>query len=147
MDMAPQTQAPPVPYKVSVALRRALELRPVRFLVVGGLNTLVGYALFAAFYLVSGQRQASLIGATVIGVIFNYFTTGRLVFAARGHGALLPFILGYAVVLGLNMVALEILTRAGAPALLAQAIALPMSVALSYLANRYFVFARACRRP
>lgn len=126
-------------------LRQALALPPVRFVLVGGLNTLFGYSLFASLYLLSHHRQASLIASTIIGVLFNYFTTGRLVFANRGYRMLLPFILTYAVVLAANMAGLEIAARTGVPTLLAQAIALPFMVVLSYVLNRYVIFARVFR--
>jgi putative flippase GtrA len=126
-------------------IRWAAAQRAIRFLVVGGLNTVFGYGLFALFYLVSHQRQPSLIASTVLGVMFNYFTTGRLVFANKGFRAMLPFFAGYGVVLLANMAALEIFARLGVPALLGQAIALPLMVALSYLINRFGVFARNCR--
>ncbi len=45
-NMAPQTPARPIHasahHKLSVALRGVLQLRPVRFLIVGGFNTLFG---------------------------------------------------------------------------------------------------------
>ena len=127
--------------------RRLLSLQPVRFVIVGGLNTLFGYALFSAFYLLSHHRQLSLVAATIIGVLFNYFTTGRLVFANRGYRFLIPFCLGYGVVLGANMIALEVLSRLGVPTLAAQAISLPAMVVLSYVINRYVVFAGSRRAP
>ena len=134
------------PARRLVALgRRLATLRPLLFIVVGGLNTLIGYGLFAVFYLLSHQRQASLVAATVIGVLFNFFTTGRLVFANHGYRMLFPFVLVYAVVLALNMAALEALARAGVSTLGAQAIALPILAAVTYLLNRYIVFAGACR--
>lgn len=125
--------------------RKALALRPVRFVLVGGLNTLFGYGLFAAFYLASHHRQISLVAATVVGMVFNFFTTGRLVFANRSGRAAIPFAVGYAAILGLNMALLELLARAGLPTLEAQAVALPIMVAVSYVLNRHVIFASACR--
>ena len=127
-------------------VRRILAVQPVRFLMVGGLNTVFGYILFSGFYLISHQRQMSLVASTATGVLFNYFTTGRLVFASRGYGLLVPFILGYAVVLGANMASLEGLIRVGVPTLAAQAVILPPMVVLSYVINRYIVFAGAASR-
>lgn len=131
------------PLQRLIALFRwALAQRTFRFLVVGGFNTLFGYGLFTLFYLTTHQRQPSLIASTVLGVTFNYFTTGRLVFANRGFRAMLPFFAGYGVILLANMAALEIFTRLGVPTLVGQAIALPLMVVLSYLINRYGVFRR-----
>ncbi len=126
-------------------MAQVLGTRLARFLLVGGLNTLFGYALFTAFYLTSHARQPSLIAATVVGAVFNFFTTGNLVFGNRGYRALVPFVLGYGVVLLANMALLEGLARAGVPTLLAQAISLPFMVLLSYAVNRYMVFARSLR--
>ena len=140
---APSDQAPV--RRLVAMVRHALSLRPVRFVIVGGLNTLFGYGLFVAFYLLSHHRQWSLVASTVIGVLFNYFTTGRLVFANRGFRAMIPFFMGYGVVLLGNMALLEVLTRVGVRTLVAQAVALPAMVALSYVINRYVVFAGAGR--
>jgi putative flippase GtrA len=131
--------------RLAALIRRLLLLQPVRFLLVGMVNTAFGYALFAALYLASHHRQLSLVTSMTIGVMFNYFTTGRLVFANRGYRVLVRFGLGYAVVLVVNMAALEGLARAGLPTLAAQAIVLPAMVILSYAINRYVVFARAGR--
>lgn len=131
--------------RLALLIRWVLAQRPFRFLLVGGLNTLFGYGLFTAFYLTSHMRQSSLVAATVFGVLFNFFTTGRLVFANRGFKTMVPFFLGYGMVLLVNMALLEVLVRAGVATLVAQAITLPLVVALSYLINRYAVFARDCR--
>lgn len=125
-------------------VRRGTRLTALRFLVVGGLNTLFGYAVFAGLYLAIGHRQISLVLATVAGMIFNFFTMGRLVFSNGSLRTIAPFILGYAVVLAANAAALEILARLGAPTLLAQAIALPAMAVLSFIINRH-VFTRPTR--
>jgi putative flippase GtrA len=136
----------PVRRLVGMVLR-ILSLQPVRFVIVGGLNTVFGYGLFTVFYLLSHHRQLSLVASTAVAVLFNYFTTGRLVFANRGFKAMIPFFLGYGVVLIVNMASLEILTRAAVHTLVAQAISLPLMVVLSYVINRYVVFAGSRRPP
>jgi putative flippase GtrA len=123
-------------------IRWGLAQQSVRFLLVGGLNTLFGYALFTVFYLITHARQPSLVIATLISILFNFVTTGRLVFANRGLKRLLPFAAVYAVILGLNMALLEILARSGVPTLLAQAVSLPVTVVAGYVLNRYLVFRR-----
>jgi putative flippase GtrA len=60
--------------------REAEVRRLFAFCVVGAINMLVGYALFAAFILIGLGTTFSLLCATVIGVLFNYITTGKLVF-------------------------------------------------------------------
>jgi putative flippase GtrA len=126
-------------------VRWMLEQRLVRFVIVGGINTLFGYGLFTACYLITHHRQLSMVVGTVLNVLFNYFTTGRLVFANKGFRAMLPFFAAYAVLLPVNMVALEVVVRLGVPTLIAGIILLPPMVLLSYLVNRYGVFARHLR--
>jgi putative flippase GtrA len=126
--------------RLGLLIRRLLEYKPVRFILVGGLNTVFGYGIFAAIYLLTHQRIGALVAATVLGVTFNYFTTGRLVFANKGAKAIIPFVLVYGVLLLINAPLLEGLVRIGLPTLVAQAIAIPFMAALSYLINRYWVF-------
>lgn len=126
-------------------LRRFLALQPVRFLFVGGLNTLIGFLLYSAFFLVIHRRLTAVVASTAAGMLVNFFTTGRLVFANRNYRALVPFCVGYGLVLGANLLALSALARLGVGALLSQAIALPPLVVLSYLMNRYVIFARASK--
>jgi putative flippase GtrA len=124
-----------------VELLRHPELRRfARFLVVGVINTLFGYGVFAALVLARLDSAAALALATVAGVIFNYFTTGKLVFANQG-GAMLPrFILAYCLSYGANLAMLKGLERLGVDTLVAQALCLPPTVILSFALLRWFVF-------
>ena len=71
-------------------LRHAETRRFARFLIVGTINTLFGYGVFAALITAGLESALALALATIAGVIFNYFTTGKLVFANSG-AAMLPF--------------------------------------------------------
>lgn len=120
---------------------RAAELkRFLRFVAVGVLNTAFGYGVFALAWWLTRNQDLSVVVATMVGVVFNYFTTARLVFASRGFGALLPFIAGYAVVMLVNIALLRVLTGLGLHALAGQLICLPVSVVLAYAINAFVVF-------
>ncbi|MGX1305312.1 putative flippase GtrA [Amorphus suaedae] len=122
---------------------RALIIRHqrlVRFLLVGVVNTIFGYSVFALLYLLTHHHNFSVIAATIIGIIFNFFTTGRIVFGNKSLRALLPFIMAYGVALALNLVVLNLLLAVGISALIGQAISLPVVVIVSYLINARFVF-------
>ena len=114
----------------------------VRFLLVGGLNTAFGYVLFGAIYLLTGRPTVAVVIATIVGVVFNFFSTGRLVFAYRGALAFVPFVLGYAVVCFVNVVVLGLLTAQGLHPLLGQLIVLPLCVLLSFGISRYIFLQR-----
>ncbi|WP_425104022.1 GtrA family protein [Ancylobacter sp.] len=120
--------------------RQARLAQFVRFVLVGGLNTLVGYSLFAGLYLMSGDHRLALLVATILGVLFNFVTTGRLVFGNRRWGRLPLFVGIYALSFALNLGALELLAAAGVAPLLGQLLVLPAVVVLSFLGNRLVVF-------
>lgn len=112
----------------------------LRFLAVGVLNTLFGYGVFSALVLVHLEPGLALFIATVAGVIFNYFTTGRLVFAASGMGRLPRFVAVYGLTFLVNLWCLRELTAAGLSPLPAQAIMLPVMVILTFVLNKLLVF-------
>jgi putative flippase GtrA len=112
----------------------------VRFLVVGALNTAVGYSLFVLFVLLKLGPGTSLALATALGVLFNYMTTGRLVFAARGLGRLPFFAAVYGLTFLLNLWSLRFFLSSGFSPILAQAILLPPMVVLNFALNKIFVF-------
>jgi putative flippase GtrA len=51
-----------------------------RFLLVGALNTLFGYFLYGSLILIGINYKLAALLATIQGVLFNFQTTGRLVF-------------------------------------------------------------------
>ncbi len=118
--------------------------RIAAFVAVGVLNTAVGYALFAALFLLIGSYRVAAVAAFLGGVLFNFFSTGRLVFGSRRLGALLPFVAGYLAVLAINLALLELLVALGANPLIAQALSLPLVVIASYLINSRVVFRARC---
>src|SRR5262245_61043567 len=60
-----------------------LEPLDVRFLLIGCLNITIGYVLFAAFIILSLPTALALLLSTIVGVLFKYCSSGRLVFSWR----------------------------------------------------------------
>lgn len=113
-----------------------------KFLIFGAVNTAFGYLLFALLLQVVGPPEIALLIATVVGVLFNYFTTGRYVFDTRGYRALGPFLLAYAFIYLVNVVAINVIIALGVRAILAQLFCLPGLAVLSYFINAHFVFGK-----
>lgn len=120
-------------------LRNPEIKRFIRFLIVGGLNTMVGYLIFATLILVGLPTPAAIILATVLGVLFNYVSTGGIVFRDRS-GRLWRFVAVYVVQTGLNIGGVTALERAGIHPLIGGFVVLPFLVVLTFLAMRRFVF-------
>ena len=133
----------PRPFRFAVLLFRRHRL--LRFLLVGGVNTLFGYTIFAAAYVLTGDHRLAVAASIVLGVLFNFVTTGRIVFGSRSGRALIPFILAYVFALVLNVVLLDLLLRIGLNAFVGQALCLPVVVVTAYLINARFVFRPAAQ--
>lgn len=112
----------------------------IRFLFVGGLNALFGYAVFALGLFLGLPPAAALLVATILGVLFNFMTTGRLVFGMSSRRLLPRFCLVYAVVYLANTAALNGLVRAGLSPFLAQAGLVPVSALGTFVLMKAFVF-------
>lgn len=119
---------------------RLWRVRLARFLVVGVFNTAFGYGVFYALLVVGLAPTPALALATVIGVVFNFVTTGRVVFANADATRLWRFASVYGVVFIVNAALLEAAMALGVGPALAQALLLVPCVALSYILNRTLVF-------
>jgi putative flippase GtrA len=117
------------------------ELRRfVTFLAVGGVNTLIGYGLFAVLILLGLPTAAAAIVGTILGVLFNFFSTGGIVFKNQARRLLPRFIAVYIVQMAINVAALRALEAAGLHPLVAGALVLPPLAVFTYFALRRFVF-------
>jgi len=113
-----------------------------KFLGVGVLNTVVGYAIYAILILANVPYLAALLLATVAGVTFNFFSIGRLVFKSNGGLVIFgKFIAAYGVVYVVNAVGLEIaIKHFQIGPYLGQALCVPTSVILSWLLMNFWVY-------
>lgn len=127
--------------QIRAALTRGERGKFLKFLAVGGLNTLVGYGLFAGFILMGAPSFTALAGSTMLGVLFNFKSIGKLVFRSGDPRRLPRFVAVYAVQFLVNLGGLHALQAAGLSPLVAQLILLPLLAIGSFLAMRRFVFA------
>ncbi|RTD95860.1 GtrA family protein [Variovorax atrisoli] len=121
-------------------VRRMLNSQLLRFMLVGGLNTVVGYALFAVFVWIGLPYPAAIGLATVLGVAFNFQSTGRLVFGGARLSQLGSFVAVYGFVYLLNVGSVALLLRAGLNVYVANAVVLVPLALLAFVLQRRFVF-------
>lgn len=117
--------------------------RFIRFLVVGVLNTVFGYTVFAVFILLGLHYAVAALLSTICGVLFNFQTTGRLVFGSRDNSLLVRFFGVYAITYMLGVLYLRVSTAYQWNILIAAAVMMPPMAILSYTLNRLFVFVPA----
>jgi putative flippase GtrA len=114
--------------------------RFVRFLATGALNTGFGYASYAALVLTGMPLWLAVGAATLLAILFNFYSYGGLVFG-KTQRRYLPAFLAFYAALGLaNYLALKALTGAGVGPLVAQAILVPLLALAGYAGMRLLVF-------
>ena len=118
------------------------NLRMIKFLSVGLLNTAVGYGIYAALLLIGMQYLVALLLATIAGVIFNYFSIGKIVFKARSGWLMFGrFITAYITVYVVNAAFLNILTvNFSLNPYLGQMLCILPNVAISWLLMNCWVY-------
>jgi putative flippase GtrA len=128
---------------VTFALRMLREHRFSRFLLVGGLNTAVGYSLFLLALATMPTTFSALVVANILAILFNFRTISSFVFGARDPRLLPRFFGVYGVVFVYNWIGLSVLEFIGVRPWLGGLVLLPGAVLMSYFLNRRFVFGGA----
>jgi putative flippase GtrA len=147
-DLPPESASPG-------PLIRLLHDQRVAFLVVGVINTVVGFGIFVACSESVGHFLDRQLGAVagslvilgiahVLAVLFAFVMHRRFVFHVRGHVLrdLVRFESVYLTALGINAVALPVLVELGMYRIPAQAIIVAATTLLSYFGHRHFSFRR-----
>jgi putative flippase GtrA len=112
-----------------------------RFLLIGVLNTAVGFLVFSVTaFLTQGNIAVSLASNILVGVFFNFLTYGLGVFNTLGKVQFLKFVIAYLFLYLLNYAALFFLRGYGLNIYLAQLINIVYLAPLSYLIFSRIVF-------
>src|SRR5665647_2063048 len=109
-----------------------LDPRFIKFLFVGGLNTLFGYGMFALFIYFHLHYSIASLLATLLGVLFNFKTTGKLVFKSSDNRLIVRFFAVYGMVYLVNVLFLKGFSWFGLNYYIAGAILVLPLAALSY---------------
>ena len=124
-------------------VKKVWSIRFFRFLVVGGINTLFGYSVFAIFTLLKFHYGISLLIGTICGVLFNFNTTGRIVFNSKDGSLIFRFFLVYGITYGINYAGLWLFERIRIGPLIAGAILILPVAVIAYYLNKYLVFSKS----
>jgi putative flippase GtrA len=123
--------------------------RAVRFVVIGGFNSVFSYALFATLTLTVGAKVHYLIILVVthvVAILEAYVMQRWLVWRVRGRWwhELVRFSGVYAVAFVVNAALLPLLREVfGVPVLVAQAVIMTATAIGTFLIHRGFTFRRA----
>jgi putative flippase GtrA len=131
-------------------IRRLLRDERVRFLIVGGFNTLFGFALFVVVELLVGQYLGyfvSLYSSYVIAVVVAFLLHRHFTYRVTGTGNVLVDLVRFASVslvsLAVNTIALPLLVEVvGITPIIAQAFIVVITTLVSYFGHKLFSFRR-----
>ncbi|MBP5972952.1 GtrA family protein [Brasilonema sp. CT11] len=114
--------------------------RFIRFLIVGVINTIFGYLLFALLILLKFRYESAAFISTMCGVLFNFKTTGSIVFKNKNNTLLFKFIGIYTIIYLLQIFFIKQLLDYKINIFVAEALILLPLALLSYTLNNFFVF-------
>ena len=129
---------------------RLVSNQKVRFLLVGGFNTVFGYALFAGFYglifrAVPFGYMLSLAASYAVAVTAAFFLYRRFVFPVVGRAGrdFVAFLGVNLVAISVNFALLPVLVEIlGVYPLVAQAVVVVCTTVISYFGHREISFRR-----
>ncbi|MBF0560147.1 MAG: GtrA family protein [Nitrospirae bacterium] len=114
--------------------------RFIRFLIVGGINTAFGYGVYALLIFLKFHYAVASLLATILGVMFNFKTTGSLVFESKDNRLIFKFVGVYAIIYALNTASLGVFNYFKVDMYLAgAAMLLPMAM-VGFVLNKNLVF-------
>jgi len=110
------------------------------FLLVGGMNTLFGYSIFALLIFLEIHYTLAAFISTCVGILFNFKTTGKIVFQNTDNTLLFKFVLVYCVLYIINILILKIFTIVHINLYIGGAIAIIPIAVLGFILNKNLVF-------
>lgn len=116
--------------------------RFMRFLFVGGINTLFGFAVYSIAIIAGMPVWLALFAGMLLGTIFNFFTTGGYVFRELSLRRFPRFVICYLLIYGINFMLIELLSVWFSDKILSQAILVFPMALLSYFIMVQFVFSK-----
>lgn len=114
--------------------------RLVLFFLIGGVNTLCGYGLYAFLLFIHLHYALASFLGTVGGVLFNFKTTGTIVFKNHDNKLLFRFVAVYCVTYAVNVGCLRIFALYNANMYIAGLVLVVPVALLSYTLLKKFVF-------
>lgn len=132
-------------------LARLLTNQKVRFVMVGGFNTVFGYGLYVGLYALAFSTMRfgylwSLVGSYAISITLAFFLYRRFVFRVSGRVRrdFVAFVSVNALAIGSNLLLLPFLVEVvGVPPLPAQGLTLVCTTLITYFGHRDVSFRRS----
>lgn len=116
------------------------QLQFCLFILVGALNTVFGYAIFSLFIFLKIHYVMATLFSTIAGVIFNFFTTGFIVFQNKKIKLFIKFFLAYLALYLINISIIYALKSHNINTYLSGAVSIGSLSFISFIVSKYYVF-------
>jgi len=118
-----------------------LKKQVIRFIAVGIVNTVFGYSTYALLIFFGLTYFYAVLFATILGVLFNFKTTGKIVFKNHDHSLIFRFVAVYVIIYLLNIFFLWLFQYLGLRNMYINGLLLLVPLAaVSFVLNKFFVF-------
>ena len=114
-----------------------------KYLLIGGVNTVFGYCVFAFLLFFGIHYSLAVLVATILGILFNFKTYGRFVFNNHSWNLLGRFIFVYATIYLVNITLLLVFDLLVSNLYISGAMATPVIAYLGYILNRRYVWVKS----
>ena len=112
----------------------------VKFILVGILNTAFGYLVFAALLYFGLHYTLAVVLSTIAGVIFNFKTTGTLVFKNNNNKLIFKFVAVYALTCIIGIMVLRLAELVNVNLYLAGMVSTGICAIIAFILNKNWVF-------
>ncbi|WP_419419979.1 GtrA family protein [Legionella sp. D16C41] len=121
-------------------INTATQHQLIKFLLIGALNTLVGYLLYAFFICLGINYPLAIFLATLLGVLFNFKTIGKIVFNNTKKNLFHKFFSVYLIAYFINLGLIKLFGLITTNLYLAGFFSLIPVAIITFTLNKYFVF-------
>lgn len=97
--------------KMFFGIFKKIDEKFFKFLFVGAINTLFSYFLYALFVSIGMRANIALFFQYIIGVLWNFKTTGTIVFKNHNNRLIFKFVACYVFTFVLNSILLAFLVK------------------------------------
>ena len=116
------------------------KIQFIKFIIVGVLNTIVGYGIYWAMLQLDFNFTIAALVSTLIGIIFNFFTMGRLVFNSENNVLFYKFVFVVIFLYLISIAGISFIHNFDISYEIAGAIIIIPRAILSYILNKNVVF-------
>ena len=117
-----------------------LKNQLIKFILIGALNTIFGYSLYALFIYIGINYFFAIFFSTILGVLFNFRTIGKFVFENDDYRLITKFVLAYSVTFIINVSIVTFMRGKGYDDYSSGFFAIIISSVLSFALTKYLVF-------